>query len=89
MSKTEICQMCDNYSVRNKCDQKKDCKIMKIMDENAALKKQVKELKKELAEAKLNMSYMIDPNAIGDRNDMGCGVALLMLASLYIGSMCS
>jgi hypothetical protein len=44
---------------------------MKIMDENAALKKQVKELKKELAEAKLNMSYMIDPNAIGDRNDMG------------------
>ena len=48
MSKTEICQMCDNYSVRNKCDQKKDCKIMKIMDENAALKKQVKELKKEL-----------------------------------------
>lgn len=71
MSKTEICQMCDNYSVRNKCDQKKDCKIMKIMDENAALKKQVKELKKELAEAKLNMSYMIDPSAIGDRNDMG------------------
>lgn len=71
MSKTEICQMCDNYSVRNKCDQKKDFKIMKIMDENAALKKQVKELKKELAEAKLNMSYMIDPNAIGDRNDMG------------------
>ena len=44
---------------------------MKIMDENAALKKQVKELKKELAEAKLNMSYMIDPNAIGNRNDMG------------------
>lgn len=71
MSKTEICQMCDNYSVRNECDQKKDCKIMKIMDENAALKKQVKGLKKELAEAKLNMSYMIDPNAIGDRNDMG------------------
>ena len=35
MSKTEICQMCDNYSVRNKCDQKKDCKIMKIMDKIA------------------------------------------------------
>lgn len=39
MSKTEICQMCDNYSVRNKCDQKKECKIMKMIDENAALKK--------------------------------------------------
>mgnify|MGYP004583862903 FL=1 len=41
------------------------------MNENAALKKRVKELTKELADAKLNMSYMIDPNAIGDRNDMG------------------
>ncbi len=67
MSKTEICQMCDNYSVRNKCDQKKECKIMKMIDENAALKKQVR----ELADAKLNMSYMVNPNAIGNRNDMG------------------
>lgn len=71
MSKTEICQMCDNYSVRNKCNQKKECKIMKMIDENAALKKQVRELKKELADAKLNMSYMVNLNAIGNRNDMG------------------
>lgn len=71
MRKKEICQMCDNYSVRTRCDNRKDCKIMKIVDENATLKKQVEELKKELAEVKLNMSYMIDPNAIGDRNDMG------------------
>lgn len=71
MNKTDICQMCDNYSAHTKCESEDDCKIMKIMNENAALKKQVKELTKELADAKLNMSYMIDPNAIGDRNDMG------------------
>lgn len=44
---------------------------MKMIDENAALKKQVRELEKELADAKLNMSYMVNPNAIGNRNDMG------------------
>ena len=44
---------------------------MKVMDENAALKKQVKELMKELADAKLKMSYMVNPNVIGNRNDMG------------------
>lgn len=71
MSKTEICQMCDNYSVRTRCDNRKDCKIMKMIDENVALKKQVRELKKELADAKLKMSYMVNPCAIGNRNDMG------------------
>ena len=71
MNKTEMCQMCDNYSVNMKCDYREDCKIMKVMDENTALKKQVKELRKELSDAKLKMSYMVNPNAIGNRNDMG------------------
>lgn len=71
MQKIDVCKMCDNYSVRDKCDHRKDCKLMKLIDENEALKKQVAELKKELADAKLNMSYMINPNAIGERNDMG------------------
>lgn len=72
MNRTEICLMCNNYSVDTKCDHSKDCKIMNVMIENATLKKQVKELKKELENLKLKMSYMIDPNAIGNRNDMGC-----------------
>lgn len=71
MSKTEICLMCNNYCTDTKCNHSKDCKIMNVMIENTALKKQVKELKKELAEAKLKMSYMVNPNAIGNRNDMG------------------
>lgn len=71
MNKTEICQMCDNYNVDARCDHREDCKIMKVIDENTALKKQVKELRKELSDAKLKMSYMVNPNAIGNRNDMG------------------
>lgn len=39
MNKTEICQMCDNYSVDARCDHREDCKIMKVIDENTALKK--------------------------------------------------
>lgn len=70
MNKTEICQMCDNYCVDARCDHSKDCKITAVI-ENTALKKQVKELRKELAEAKLKMSYRVNPNAIGNRNDMG------------------
>lgn len=47
MNKTDICQMCDNYSAHTKCESEDDCKLMKIMNENAALKKQVKDLAKE------------------------------------------
>ena len=71
MNKTEICQMCDNYCVDERCDHSKDCKIMMVMDENTALKKRVRELRKELDDAKLKMSYMVNPNAIGNKNDMG------------------
>ena len=71
MKKVEICQMCDNYSVYEKCDHQNDCKIMKVMDENLELKKQIKELNKTLDDAKLKMSYMNDPCIIGEKNDMG------------------
>ena len=63
--------MCDNFSVNNKCDYKKECKIMKVMDENLEMKKQIRELKKTLADTRLKMSYMNDPNAISNKNDMG------------------
>ena len=70
MRKTDVCKMCDNYSTRNNCEYRKDCKLMKIIDENKVLKKQVKDMRKELDDAKLKMSYMINPNAIR-RNEMG------------------
>lgn len=42
-----------------------------VLEENKKLKKEVNSLKKKLSDTELEMSYMINPNAIGDRNDMG------------------
>ncbi|RGM75509.1 hypothetical protein [Agathobacter rectalis] len=41
------------------------------LEENKKLKEEINSLKKKLSDTKLEMSYMINPNAIGDRNDMG------------------
>lgn len=41
------------------------------LEENKKLKKEINSLKKELSDTELKMSYMINPNAIGNRNDMG------------------
>lgn len=71
MSKKELCEMCTEYSTEIKCENKSACKLMALIDENTSLKNQIKELKKENSDLRLNMSYMTNPNAIGDRNDMG------------------
>mgnify|MGYP004686633677 FL=1 len=42
-----------------------------VLEENKKLKEEIKSLKKKLSDTQLEMSYMINPNAIGDRNDMG------------------
>lgn len=41
------------------------------LEENKKLKEEINSLKKKLSDTELEMSYMINPNAIGDRNDMG------------------
>lgn len=55
-----------------KCEQRDNCKLMAVLKENRALKKKVSRLKHQLDESELKRSYMINPNAIGDRHDMGC-----------------
>lgn len=42
-----------------------------VLEENKKLKEEINSLKKELSDTELKMSYMINPNAIGNRNDMG------------------
>nr|DAZ35482.1 MAG TPA: A-type inclusion protein repeat protein [Caudoviricetes sp.] len=44
---------------------------MAVLKENRALKKKVSQLKRQLDESELKRSYMVNPNAIGYRNDMG------------------
>lgn len=42
-----------------------------VLEENKKLKEEINSLKKKLSDTQLEMSYMINPNAIGSRNDMG------------------
>lgn len=42
-----------------------------VLEENKKLKEEINSLKKKLSDTQLEMSYMINPNAIGNRNDMG------------------
>ena len=64
ITKKEVCEMCTKHSENVKCENKDTCKLLNLIDEN-------KELKKENSELRCKMSYMINPNAIGNRNDMG------------------
>ena len=71
MTERELCNMCTEYSTYTKCENKDTCKLLNIIKENKALNKENENLKKAIKELRLNMSYMINPNAIGYRNDMG------------------
>lgn len=72
MTKKELCNMCNEYSTDTKCEMESDCKLLKIVEENKSLKDECKQLKKQISDFKIQMSYMTDPNAIGDRHEMGC-----------------
>ena len=72
MTKKELCEMCDNYSADVKCDNQDSCKLMRLLEENKSLKAENRELKAQVSKLKHEMSYMISPCAIGDRNgEMG------------------
>ena len=63
MIEKEVCLMCENYSEDTKCDQHDSCKLMAVL--------KVSQLKRQLDESELKRSYMVNPSAIGYRNDMG------------------
>ena len=43
-----------------------------LQDENSELTAEVESLKEALKNLKIQMSYMVNPNSIGDRHEMGC-----------------
>lgn len=71
MKQIELCEMCTEYSKESKCEIRNRCKLLNILRENEKLKEENRKLKKENADKSLRMSYMRDPNAIGDRCEMG------------------
>lgn len=71
MNKEELCEMCTEYSSENICEIKDTCKLLNIIKENNSLKEENEKLRNENAKLRHEMSYMIKPNAIGDRQEMG------------------
>ena len=71
MEQSELCKMCNEYSIYHRCENRKKCKLLNILKENKAMRKEIKELKAKNADLSLRMSYMRNPMAIGDRCEMG------------------
>lgn len=71
MTKKELCEMCTEYSTDTKCENEGKCKLQAILIENNAFREENKRLRKENEKLRIEKSYMINPNAIGNRNDMG------------------
>ena len=71
MKQKEICQICENYSIDAKCDIEDSCKIAVLVRENKELKAKIKTLQKENEDLRIKMSYMVNPNALGNRHEMG------------------
>ena len=69
MTKTELCEMCEEYAAGTKCEYEYDCKIMQLYYENASLRKDNAQLRKDNADMKNKMSYMVNPLSLGDRNN--------------------
>lgn len=72
MTEKELCNMCTEYSQDVKCENKDTCKLLNVVRDNKRLIEENRALKKEVSELRVQMSYMRDPNAIGDRHEMGC-----------------
>lgn len=65
MSKKEICEMCDNYAIDHKCENKDTCKLMALIDENNRLKEENKRLKKENEQERINRNWERFPDTMG------------------------
>ena len=65
MTPKELCNMCENYSIEEKCDIKDCCQLQEILSENARLKKENARLKKENEERRIRESWEKFPDMMG------------------------
>ena len=52
MNKKDICELCTEYSADEKCESEDECVLIALWKENRDLKEKIKNLEKELQEAK-------------------------------------
>ena len=65
MTKKELCEMCTEYSVDSKCENKDTCKLQAILEENKRLKQENRRLKKENDEHSARESWEKFPDMMG------------------------
>lgn len=82
---TEVCKMCEAYMADTECDLKESCPaagiVKKLKEAEEIVRQQkkdireknrtIRDLKKQVTDLRIEKSYMINPNAIGDRHEMG------------------
>ena len=71
MTKTELCEMCTEYSKEQTCEHEKDCKLLGLVKENERLKKENIRLRKENTRLRNEISWGASPLTIGDVHEMG------------------
>ena len=65
MTQKELCEMCTEYSVDTKCDNKDTCKLQSILTENARLKAEIKELKRKNTDLESEKIWKMFPDMMG------------------------
>ena len=65
MTRTELCEMCTEYSIDTKCENKESCKLQAILTENEQLKEENTRLRKENEERRIRESWEKFPDMMG------------------------
>lgn len=65
MKKKELCSICTEYSVEEKCENMSSCELQKILLENKELKKQNAYLRRQLSDMRVMESWEKFPDMMG------------------------
>lgn len=65
MTEKELCNMCAEYNADVKCENKKQCPLISIIKENKELKAELRKVKKERDDLKIEKSWKTSPDLMG------------------------
>ena len=66
MTRKELCEMCTEYSVDTKCENKDTCKLQTILTENARLKAEIKEYRRKNNDLEARRRWNMFPDMMGE-----------------------